>query len=80
MCLKNIEIKLEFLTDIDMLLMKEKGIRVKIYHAIHRHATANNKYMRNYKKVKESPYFSIGTQTIFTDWQCIKNYFLIILN
>ena len=76
MCLKNTEIKLEFLTDIDMLLMKEKGIRVAT--ACNRHATANNKYMRNYKKLKESPYFSIGTQTIFMDGQCIKNYFLII--
>ena len=57
MCLKNIEIKLEFLTDVDVLLMKEKGIRVRIRHAIHRHATANNKSMRNCKKVKESLYF-----------------------
>ena len=29
-----------------MLLMAEKGIRGEICHAIHRYATANNKYMK----------------------------------
>ena len=31
-------------------------IRGGICHAIHRHATANNKYMENYDKNKESVY------------------------
>ena len=47
---KNAEIKLELLTDIDMLLMAEKGIRGEICHAIHRYAKGNNKYMKNYDK------------------------------
>ena len=39
-------VKLELLTDYDMLLMAEKGIRGGICHAIHRHAKANNKCMK----------------------------------
>ena len=41
-CLKKTEVKLELLTDVDMLLMVEKGIRGGICHAIHRYAKANN--------------------------------------
>ena len=33
--LKKTEVKLELLTDVDMLLMVEKGIRGGICHAIH---------------------------------------------
>ena len=44
------------LTDIDMLLLEEKGIRDGICHAIQRYAKAINKYLRNYDKNKESSY------------------------
>ena len=40
-----------------MLLMLKEGIRGGINHAIHRHAEANNKYMKNYGKNKESSHF-----------------------
>ena len=49
-CSKKTGVKLEFLTDIDILLMVEKGIRGGICHAIHRCAKANNNYMKNYDK------------------------------
>ena len=39
-----------------MLLMVEKGIRGEICHAIHRYAKANNKYMKDYDRNKESSY------------------------
>ena len=54
--LKKTEVKLELLTDIDMLLMVEKGIRGGICHAIHWYKKANNKYMKDYDKNKESSY------------------------
>ena len=55
-CLKKTNIKLELLTDYDMLLMVEEGVRGEICHSIHRHAKANNKYMKNYDKNEESLY------------------------
>ena len=54
--LKKTKWKLESLTDIDMLLMVEKGIRGGICHAIHWYAKANNKYMEDSDKNKESSY------------------------
>ena len=51
--LKKTEVKLELLTDTDMLLMVEKGSRGGICHTIHRYAKANNKYMKDYDKKKE---------------------------
>ena len=53
-CLKKTNIKLELLTDYDMLLMVEEGIRGGICHSIHRHAKANNKYIKNYDKNEKS--------------------------
>ena len=49
-------LKLDLLTDIDMLIMLEKGIRGGICHSIYRYAKANNKYMKDYNKNKESSY------------------------
>ena len=46
--LKKTEVKLELLTEVDMLLMVEKGIGSGICRAIHRYGKANNKYMKHH--------------------------------
>ena len=54
--LKKTKVKLDILTDINILFMVEKGIRGGICHAIYRYVKANNKYMKNYDKNKEPSY------------------------
>ena len=49
------KVKLDLLTDVDILLMVEKHIRGGIYHCIYRYAKSNDKYMKDYKN-KESSY------------------------
>ena len=77
-CLKKTNIKLELLTDYDMLLMVEEGIRGGICHAIHKHAKANNKYMKNYDKNKESSYIQyLDANNLYVteiDEKFIKNF------
>ena len=55
-CLKKTNVKLELLTDYDMLLIVEEGTRGGICHSIQRYAKAKNKYMKNYDESKESSY------------------------
>ena len=52
--LKEAKVKLDLSTAIGILLMVEKGIRGG--HFIYRYAKANNKYMKDYDKNKESSY------------------------
>ena len=50
--LKKTKVKLDLLTDIDILVMLEKFIRGGICYAIHQYAKASNKYMKDcYLKV-----------------------------
>ena len=51
---KKTKIKLDLLTAINMLLMVENGIREGICHSVHQYAKANNKFMKDYDKNKES--------------------------
>ena len=53
---KKTGVELELLTDYDMLLMIEEGMRDRICHAVHRYAKANKRYMKDYDESKESSY------------------------
>ena len=56
-CLKMTSVKLELLSDEDMLLMFEEGIRGRISIISNRYGEANNKYMRKgFNKNKPSKY------------------------
>ena len=71
-CLKKTNIELELLTDYDMLLMVEKGIRGGICHSIHRYAKANNKYMQNYNNNEEPSYIQYLDGNNFYGWLISK--------
>ena len=48
--------------------MVEKGIRGRICQAMHRYAKANNKYMNNYDKNKESSYIQYLDANNLNGW------------
>ena len=48
--------------------MVEKGIRGGICHAIHQYVKANNKYMKDYDKNKESSYLKHWDANTLYGW------------
>ena len=73
-CLKKTKVELELLTNIDMLLMVEKGIRGGICEAIHRYAKANNKYMKNFVKSIESSFIEYLDAKKLYGWAIFQRF------
>ena len=80
--LKKTKVKLDLLTDIDMLWTLEKGVRGGICHCIYRYANPNNKYIKDYDKNEESSYHQFWDVNNLYGWQMSQklpvNYFEII--
>ena len=58
-------VKYELPTDIDMLLIVEKGVRGGICHSIDGYATANNRYLKDYGKIKNCHISNTVMQIIY---------------
>ena len=71
---KKTKVKLDLLTDIDMLLLVERGIRGGMCHSIYRYAKARNKYMKDYDKNKESSYLQYWDVNNLYGWAMSQKF------
>ena len=70
--LKKTKVKLDLLTDTDMLLMVEKGIREGICQSIYRYIKASKKYMKDYDKNKASSYIQYWDVDNLYGWAMLQ--------
>ena len=68
-CLKKTGVKLELLTDNDMLMIFEEGTRGGMCHATYRNAKPNNKYMKNYDENIISSYLEYVDANNLYGWE-----------
>ena len=72
-CLKTTGQKLELLSDYDMLMMFERGIRGGITHISKRYSEANNKYMKSYDPDKKSKFIQYLDANNLYGWAMSQN-------
>ena len=65
-------IELELISDVDMYLMIEKGLRGGMSVISHRKAEANNKYMSSYDPEKPSRYITYLDANSLYSWSMIQ--------
>ena len=70
--LKRAKVKLDFLTDTDLLLMVKKAIKGVIYHAIYWYVKDNNIYMETYDQQKELSYLKYWNVNNLYGWSMSK--------
>ena len=71
--LKVTEVKVELLSDMDMLLMVEKGIRGGVFMVSNRYGKSNNKYMNTkYDASKPSTYITYLDANNLSRWAMSK--------
>ena len=71
--LKTIKVQLELLSDSDMLLMIESGIRGRIATISHRYAKVNNEYMRpDFDPAEETKFISYLDDNNLYGWAMSK--------
>ena len=70
--LKKTKVKLDLITDIDMILFIEKGMRGGISYIAHRHAKANNKYLPDYNPELEDSYLIYQDANNLYGWAMCK--------
>ena len=66
--LKKTKLQLDLLTDIDILIVVDKGSRGGEYHVIHRYLNANNKYIKNNAKNKNISYLNYWDVNNLYEW------------
>ena len=68
---KKTKVKLDLVTNIDMVLLVEKDIRGEICHSIYRSTKAKNKYIKN-KDSSVIQYWDVNNLCIYR--QCHKSF------
>ena len=71
--LKKTKVKVDLLTNINMLLTSNKGIRGGIHYSIFQYTKTNNKY-KIIIKIKHRHIFNTGMEIIYMDVQCHKSF------
>ena len=72
--LKKTKVKSDLLSDIDLLLMIEKGTRGRVCHVIDWYVETKNKYMKDYDKTKEWSYLKYWDVNNLYGWAMSQKF------